>query len=111
MALTPAGEILQAKVEGMMREFDRIKSHVAALRDLQAGTVDVYGFQAAAGSIVAPVMNELHQRYPNILFNFMASRTDETIAALTDGAAEIGLVLNPPIRDTIQNIEIYRDKS
>jgi DNA-binding transcriptional LysR family regulator len=109
MALTPAGEILQAKVEGMMREFDRIKSHVAALRDLQAGTVDIYGFQAAAGSIVAPVLNELHLRYPNILFNFMASSTDETIAALTDGTAEIGLVLNPPIRDTIQNIEIYRD--
>src|ERR1700690_3078932 len=56
MALTPAGEILQAKVEGMMREFDRIKSQVAALRDLQAGTVDIYGFEAAAGSIVAPVL-------------------------------------------------------
>src|ERR1700729_137680 len=43
MALTPAGEILQAKVEGVMRELDHIKSHVAALRDLQPGTVDIYG--------------------------------------------------------------------
>jgi DNA-binding transcriptional LysR family regulator len=62
LEVTPAGEILQMKVEGMMREFDRVKSHVAALQDLQVGTVDVYGFQAAAGGIVAPVMNELHRR-------------------------------------------------
>jgi len=110
MALTPAGEILQLKVEGMMREFDRVKSHVAALQDLQVGTVDVYGFQAAAGSIVAPVMNNLHQRYPNLLFNFLASSTDETIEALTNATAEVGLVLNPPMRDTVQNVEIYRDK-
>ena len=93
-----------------MREFDRVKSHVAALQDLQVGTVDVYGFQAAAGSIVAPVMNELHQRHPNILFNFLASSTDETMEALTNVAAEVGLVLNPPVRDTVQNVEIYRDK-
>ena len=109
MALTPAGEILQMKVEGMMREFDRVKSHVAALQDLRVGTVDVYGFQAAAGSIVAPVMNELHQRYPNIRFNFLASSTDETMEALANAAAEVGLVLNPPVRDTVQNVEIYRD--
>ena len=55
-------------------------------------------------------MNELHQRHPNILFNFLASSTDETMEALTNVAAEVGLVLNPPVRDTVQNVEIYRDK-
>jgi DNA-binding transcriptional LysR family regulator len=110
MALTPAGEILQMKVEGMMREFDRVKSHVAALQDLQVGTVDVYGFQAAAGGIVAPVMNELHRLYPNIVFNFLASSTDETMEALNNASAEVGLVLNPPARDTVQNVEIYHDR-
>jgi hypothetical protein len=30
MVLTPAGEMLLARVEGMMREFARVKSHVAA---------------------------------------------------------------------------------
>ena len=54
MALTAAGEILQTKVEGMMREFERVKSHVAALQNLQMGTVDIYGFQAAAESILMP---------------------------------------------------------
>src|SRR5215510_8381274 len=46
MTLTPAGEILHSKVEGVMREFSRVKSHIAALQDIQAGTVDVYCFQA-----------------------------------------------------------------
>jgi DNA-binding transcriptional LysR family regulator len=32
MVLTPAGEVLNAKFEGMMREFERVKSHIAALQ-------------------------------------------------------------------------------
>jgi DNA-binding transcriptional LysR family regulator len=109
MTLTAAGEVLRTKVEGMMREFERVKSHVAALMDLQVGTVDIYGFQAAAGAIVAPVISELHLKYPCILFNFLASSTDETIEGLINGSAEVGLVLNPPPRDAIENIEVYRD--
>jgi DNA-binding transcriptional LysR family regulator len=56
------------------------------------------------------VINELHQRHPNILFNFLANSTDATMEALANSAAEVGLVLNPPVRDTVQNVEIYRDK-
>src|SRR5438128_2607882 len=62
MTLTPAGAILQAKFEGMMREFDRVRSHIAALQDLQAGTVDVYCFQTAIESFVAPVLHKFHAR-------------------------------------------------
>jgi DNA-binding transcriptional LysR family regulator len=110
MALTPAGEMLLAKVEGMMREFARVKSHIAALQDLQAGTVDVYCFQTAIESFVAPVLHKFHMRYPNVLFNVTMSSTDETIEALTNGTAEIGLILNPPVRDTIARTEVFRDR-
>jgi DNA-binding transcriptional LysR family regulator len=109
MALTPAGEILQAKFEGMMREFSRVKSHIAALQDLQAGTVDVYCFQAAVESFVAPVLHRFHVQYPNVFFNVKVSSTDETIEALNSGVAEIGLILNPPVRDTITNVQVFRD--
>jgi DNA-binding transcriptional LysR family regulator len=109
MTLTAAGEILLSRVEGMMREFARVKSHIAALQDLQAGTVDVYCFQTAIESFVAPVLHAFHMRYPNVLFNVTMSSTDETIEALTRGTAEIGLVLNPPARDTIASTEVFRD--
>jgi len=110
MALTPAGEMLLAKVEGMMRELARVKSHIAALQNLQAGTVDVYCFQTAIESFVAPVLHQFHMRHPNVLFNVTASSTDETIEALTNGIAEIGLILNPPVRDTIARTELFRDR-
>lgn len=109
MTPTQAGEILLTKVDGMVREFARVKSHIADLQNLQAGTVDVYGFQIAAENFVAPVVHEFHLRCPNVLINFTISSTDETIAALTKGTAEIGLVINPPIREAITNIEISRD--
>src|SRR5262249_28866505 len=91
MVLTPAGEMLLARVEGMMREFARVKSHVAALQNLQAGTVDIYCFQAAIESFVAPALHQFHMRYPNVLFNVTVSSADKTIEALTNGTAEIGL--------------------
>ncbi len=110
MTLTPAGTILQAKFEGMMREFERVKSHIAALRDLQAGTVDICSFQTAIESIVAPVIHRFHVQYPNVLFNVRTSSTDEAIEGLASGAAEIGLILNAPVRDTIACVELFRDR-
>jgi DNA-binding transcriptional LysR family regulator len=109
MRLTAAGEVLQSKVEGMMREFARTKSHIAALQNLQAGTVDVYSFQSAIEGFVTPVLYDYHKRYPNVLFNVITSSTDETIKALVIGVAEVGLVLNPPFRETILSTEIFRD--
>lgn len=109
MTLTPAGEILHAKFEDMMREFSRVQSYISALRDIQAGTVDVYCFQTAIGSFVAPVLNRFHVQYPNVSFNIVISSTDEAMAALTTGVAEIGLILNPPARDSIANTPVFRD--
>jgi DNA-binding transcriptional LysR family regulator len=109
MKLTAAGEILQLKVEAMVRELARVKSHIAALQQLQAGTVDLYCFQTAVESFVAPVLHEFHMRHPNVLFTVTMSSTDETVEALINGVAEIGLVVNPPERDTIAVTEILRD--
>ena len=109
MMLTPAGEILREKFEGMMREFSRVKSHIAALRNIQAGTVDVCCFQTALESFVAPVLHRFHVQYPGVSFNVKMSSTDEAMEALTTGSAEIGLVTNPPVRDAITSTPIFRD--
>jgi DNA-binding transcriptional LysR family regulator len=86
-----------------------VKSHIAALQDIQAGTVDVYCFQTAIESFVAPVLHRFHVQYPGVLFNVRMSSTDEAMEALVSGAAEIGLILNPPIRDAIESTEVFRD--
>jgi len=109
MTLTAAGEILQSRVEGMIREFARVKSHIAALQDLRVGTVDVYCFQTATESFLAPVLLDFHTRHPNVGFNIIMSSTDQAIEALARGTAEIGLVVSPPVRDNIENTEIFRD--
>lgn len=110
MKLTPAGEILLTKIDGVIREFSRVKSHIAALQDLQAGNVDVYCFQTAIESFVAPVLNRFHAQYPEVTFNVRMSSTDEAIEALITGAAEIGLMLNAPARDAITRLEVFRDR-
>src|SRR5262245_30304429 len=110
MTLTPAGEILHSKVEGVMREFSRVKSHIAALQDIQAGTVDVYCFQTAIESFVAPVLHRFHVQYPNVSFNVRMSSTDEAVEALISGAAEIGLIFNPPAREAITSQDVFRDR-
>src|SRR5215831_12318720 len=84
--------------------------NIAALQDLQAGTVDVCCFQTAIESFVAPVLHRFHAQYPNVSFNVKMSSTDEAMESLTTGIAEIGLILNPPMRDTIAIKEVFRDK-
>src|SRR5262249_24432853 len=49
-------------------------------------------------------------QYPNVTFNVRMSSTDEAMEALTSGTAEIGLILNPPLRDTIASREVFRDR-
>jgi DNA-binding transcriptional LysR family regulator len=110
MKLTSAGEILLSKIDGLMSEFSRVKSHIAALQDLQAGNVDICCFQTAIESFVAPVLNRFHAQYPGVTFNVRMSSTDEAIEALITGAAEISLVLNAPARDTITSLEVFRDR-
>ena len=110
MKLTAAGEILLSKIDGVMREFTRVKSHIAALQNLQAGNVDVYCFQTAIESFVAPVLNRFHVQYPDVTFNVRMSSTDEAIEALITGAAEISLALNAPARDSITRLEVFRDR-
>jgi DNA-binding transcriptional LysR family regulator len=110
MALTQAGELLQSTVEGVIREFGRVKSHIAALQNIQAGTVDVCCFQTAIESFVTPVLHRFHVQYPDVTFNVSMSSTDEAMAALNTGAAEIGLILNPPVRDAIERMEVFRDR-
>jgi DNA-binding transcriptional LysR family regulator len=110
MKLTPAGEILLSKIDGVMREFSRVKSHIAALQDLKAGNVDVYCFQTAIESFVAPVLNRFHTQYPDVTFSVRMSSTDEAIEALITGKAEISLILNAPARDNITRLEVFRDR-
>src|ERR1700761_6718150 len=110
MKLTPAGEILLTKIDGVMREFSRVKSHIAALQNLQAGNVDVYCFQTAIERFVAPGLNRFHTQYPDVTFNVRMSSTDEAIEALLSGVAEIGLILNAPARDAIARSEVFRDQ-
>lgn len=110
MKLTAAGEILLSKIDGVMREFSRVKSHIAALQDLKAGNVDVYCFQTAIESFVAPVLNRFHVQYPDVTFYVRMSSTDEAIEALIAGVAEIGLILNAPTRDNITRMEVFRDR-
>jgi DNA-binding transcriptional LysR family regulator len=110
MKLTPAGELLLSQIDGVMREFARVKSHIAALQDVQFGNVDIYCFQTAIDSFLAPVLNRFHTQYPNVTFNVSMSSTDEAMEALIIGAAEISLVLNAPVRDAITSLEVFRDR-
>jgi hypothetical protein len=54
----------------------RPKSHIAALQNLEARTVDVYTFQAAIEGFVTPVLSDYYKQYPNVPFNIIASSTD-----------------------------------
>jgi DNA-binding transcriptional LysR family regulator len=61
-------------------------------------------------SFVAPVLHRFHVQHPNVVFNVRMTSTDEAMEALTVGAAEIGLILNPPVRHAIASTTVFHDR-
>jgi DNA-binding transcriptional LysR family regulator len=109
MTLTAAGKILQSEIDGISRELERAKSRIAALQGIQAGNVDAYCYQTAMEDLIAPVVQTLHARHPNLSFNVNVSSTDEALSGLVNGVIEVGLVVNPPVREAILTTELERD--
>jgi DNA-binding transcriptional LysR family regulator len=56
------------------------------------------------------VLQRFYVQYPGVSFNVRMSSTDEAMEALANGVAEIGLILNPPVRDAIAITEVFRDR-
>ncbi|HTR87398.1 MAG TPA: LysR substrate-binding domain-containing protein [Reyranella sp.] len=94
--LTSAGEILLGFAQTSLRQVERVRSEVDALKGLRRGTVHVYSIESLVPHLLPRVIARFGQRYPGINFDITIDGSDHVIAAVREGRTDIGLAFYAP---------------
>ncbi|WP_407442825.1 LysR family transcriptional regulator [Rhodococcus sp. (in: high G+C Gram-positive bacteria)] len=92
LTLTDDGRALEVAARRILADVDRAKQKVAAVRDLEAGRVEIVTFSAFSVHPVVALVQRFRARYPGITVNVLDADGPAGVhAALRRGEAEIGV--------------------
>ncbi|MFW6186454.1 MAG: LysR family transcriptional regulator [Actinomycetota bacterium] len=96
LVLTPAGEALIPAAREVLHGVELARSVVDAVDGLRSGRVVISCMPSQAVSPLAPLVGRFQQRYPGVHVTVRAAATtDDVVAALRVGEAELGLIARP----------------
>lgn len=94
--LTQEGELLAAKVGGILLQLAQVREEVSTASQRVTGTIAI-GLPAAAGSLLAPhLMPQVHQRWPQLRVEVIETVTRNLIASVVNRELSLALVYDPP---------------
>ncbi len=104
LKLTSAGEILAHHVIGVLRDAERVRSELDALKGLQAGHVELVTLEGLCHHIVPAAIAALHRRHPRISVGVSVLGTNDIPAAIAGGDADLGLAFEVTPRPELRRI-------
>jgi DNA-binding transcriptional LysR family regulator len=107
--LTSAGEIFLRHARSSLRQDERVRSELDALKGLRTGTVNIQAIESLVPSVLPQVILGFSARHPGISFNVTVDRTDLILAAVRDGRTDIGLVFYPTIESDLVSVFKMRE--
>lgn len=94
--LTGAGEGLLAHAQALARALEGAQTYVRERRGLEAGTLRLAASSTVAASLLPGLLAAFHERHPGVAFGIRQGNTQEVLAGLQAGQAEVALVEGPP---------------
>jgi DNA-binding transcriptional LysR family regulator len=94
LRLTTAGELLINHVRQTLKEHDRVRTRIEALRGLRRGDVTIVTTSGIAEGFLARVVEQFAAAHPGIKLRVLTLPRDSTIAAVVSGEADIALAYN-----------------
>jgi DNA-binding transcriptional LysR family regulator len=94
--LTSAGDIFLRHAQANLRQIERARSELDALKGLRRGTVNVHSIEALAPHLLPQAVARFTARHPGIRFEIVVDGSDQVIAAVREGRTDIGLAFYPP---------------
>ncbi|MEP9379901.1 LysR family transcriptional regulator [Aquabacter sp. CN5-332] len=94
MRLTEAGKIYAQHVKLVMLDEERTRSELAALMGLEQGSVRLAAVEGLVGDYITDAMGGFRTQHPGIAFDLHVTGTDDVVAAVRSGEADIGLAFN-----------------
>jgi DNA-binding transcriptional LysR family regulator len=94
--LTSAGEILLNFAQTSLRQVEKVRSEVDALKGLRRGTVHIYAIESLVPHLLPQVIAQFSRRYPGINFDVSIDGSDRVLAAVREGRTDVGLTFYSP---------------
>lgn len=107
--LTSAGEIFLRHAQSSLRQFERVRSELDALKGLRRGTVIVHAIESLVPNILPQAIKRFAARYPGVSFDVTIDGGDHVVAAVRDGRTDIGLAFYPPVEREIATVFKVRE--
>jgi DNA-binding transcriptional LysR family regulator len=94
--LTSAGDIFLRHAQSNLRQVERVRSELDALKGLRRGTVSIRSIETLAPHLLPQAVARFSARHPGIRFEIVIDGSDQVIAAVREGRTDIGLAFYPP---------------
>lgn len=94
LRLTAAGELLINHVRQTLKDHERVRTRIEALRGLRRGDVTLVTTSGIAEGFLARVIERFAAAHPGIKLRVLTLPRDNTIAAVVSGEADIALAYN-----------------
>jgi DNA-binding transcriptional LysR family regulator len=109
--LSDAGKAALRHAEGILDSVDALRSHVVGKERSPTGRVRAAAATQAFVHLFVPLFESFMRRYPGVEVSFRTTvSTDQTLADLMSGAADVGFASVPVYSPTLEVTELFEDE-
>jgi DNA-binding transcriptional LysR family regulator len=94
--LTAAGELFLGYARRRKADLDQVRSQIEDLSGMRRGQVTLAASQALAPAFLPQAIHAFQTLRPGIAFDVKVLDRERAVDAVTDFAADLGLIFNPP---------------
>lgn len=109
IALTSAGEIFLRYARSSLRQVDKVRSELDALKGLRRGRIVIHAIESLVPHLLPRAIASFRQRHPGVTFEITIDGSDHVVVAVREGRADIGLAFYPPADPEIVSVFKMRE--
>ena len=107
--LTSAGEIFLRHARSSLRQVERVRSELDALKGLRRGTVSIQSIESLVQHLLPRAIARFSERHPGISFDVTIDGSDHVVAAVREGRTDIGIAFYSPAERDLTTIFKIRE--
>lgn len=92
VSLTPSGEALAERADGILIALNRAEAELDAINELRSGRLRLASFATASATIVPPAISIFAARYPAVDLRLREAESDASVAGLRSGDLDLAVI-------------------
>ncbi len=95
ISLTPEGMILRKRAEEIVDMVDKTEAEFRSINDIIGGDIYIGCGETDSMKLIAEVMKEIQEEYPEIKFHIHSGNAEDVIEKLDKGLLDFGILIQP----------------